>query len=248
MEHQLLDDQGNTYYNASGYSGFKTLTYDLSAYANMDFTVAWEGCMKYYEGYNGYDGDQIFIDDISLIEQAGGSPPGMPAAIVGFQYPNAGGEERYVIDPVTNATSYTWAVPSGWSIDIGQGSEYIIVTTSSTDGDVSVYATNSYGNSNAVTLSTRTAEAITSFPDTTDFDDESQHITTASATGFVFVNAGFRNHNNDDGDWRADKGGTGSSLTGPGDGTSSGQNDQNGTTTGYYLYVESSSPMFSKNF
>ena len=52
----------------SGYTGFKTLTYDLSAYANMDFTVAWEGCMKYYEGYNGYDGDQIFIDDISLIE------------------------------------------------------------------------------------------------------------------------------------------------------------------------------------
>ena len=43
----------------------KTLTYDLSAYANTDTcTVAWEGCMKYYDYYYN-EGDNIFIDNIS---------------------------------------------------------------------------------------------------------------------------------------------------------------------------------------
>ena len=244
----VADDLSNTYYNASSYGGlFKTLTYDLSAYANTDFTVAWEGCMKYYDQYY-KDGDNIFIDNISLTEDAGGSPPSTPGAITGFIYPNADAEQQYSIDPVTNATSYTWTVPSGWSIDNGQGSENITVTTSSTDGDVSVYASNSYGNSNTKSVAVKSAEIVTSFPDTTDFDDEVQHSGTANMTGFVFVNEGFRNVTTDDGDWRADRAGTGSVQTGPGNGSSSGQLDQNGSSTGYYLYVESSSPNFNSDF
>ena len=244
----VTDDQGNVYYNASSYNGaFKTLTYDLSAYANMDFTVAWEGCMKYYDQYY-KDGDNIFIDNISLTEKAGGSPPGSPGAITGFIYPNADAIQKYRIDPVTNATSYTWTVPSGWSIDNGQGSEKITVTTSSTDGNVTVYASNSYGNSNTKSVAVKSAEIVKSFPDTTDFDDEAQHSGTANMTGFVFVNEGFRNVTTDDGDWRADRNGTGSVQTGPGDGSGSGQPDQNGSSTGYYLYVESSSPNFNSDF
>jgi hypothetical protein len=53
-----------------------------------------------------------------------------------------------------------------------------------------------------------------------------------------------------DGDWRADRGGTSSTTTGPGDGTGSSQSDYNpGTDQGFYLYVESSTPNFpSKTF
>jgi len=247
----VSDDQGTIYYNASSYGGlFKTLTYDLSAYANIDFTVAWEGVMKYYDQYYN-DGDNIFVDNISLIEVSGGSPPSTPGVISAFTLPNAGSEQRYTIDPVSNATSYTWTVPSGWSIDFGQGSEYILATTTSTDGNVTVYASNQYGNSNTQTIAITTIEAITTYPDTSDFETEVQHSTVAGNTDFFFNTTGWRNYNSgDDGDWRSDKGGTGSTTTGPGTGAGSGQSDHNpGTTTGYYLYVESSSPNFpSKTF
>ena len=247
----VMDDQGTTYTNASSYGGlFKTLTYDLSAYANTDFTVAWEGCMKYYDQYY-RDGDNIFVDNISLIEQTAGTPPGTPGTISGFTLPNVGAEQRFTIDLVSNATSYTWSVPSGWSINFGQGTEYILVTTTSTDGNVTVYATNQYGNSGTQSIAITTIEAITTFPDISDFEDEVQHSTVGSSTNFFFNTTGWRNYNTgDDGDWRADRGGTGSTTTGPGDGSASGQSDHNpGTTLGYYLYVESSTPNFpSKTF
>ena len=49
-------------------------------------------------------------------------------------------------------SSYTWAVPSGWVINSGQGSTSINVTaaTGVSSGNISVYATNSCGNSGTV--------------------------------------------------------------------------------------------------
>jgi len=69
----VADDQGNTYYSGTNinYCGvWETLTYDLSAYANQDFTIAWESCAKYRYGYTsaGCGGDNVFIDNIVVVE------------------------------------------------------------------------------------------------------------------------------------------------------------------------------------
>jgi Immunoglobulin I-set domain. len=55
----------------------------------------------------------------------------------------------YSISPVTNATTYTWSVPTGWTITNGQGITSITVTSGSTgqNGDISVFAGNSCGTS-----------------------------------------------------------------------------------------------------
>ena len=245
----IADDQGNTYYNADN-GPHKTFTYDLSAYANTDIVVAWEGCMKYYDYYYG-EGDNIFIDNIIIVEQAGGTPPSAPGTISGNDYPN--GDQTgvtYSISPVNNATSYAWVTPVGWVITAGQGSTDLTVIAGSIDGNITVAATNSYGTSANATLAVKSAELERTFPYEVDFENEAQHSNTASNTGFEFVANGWRNVDGDDGDWRADAGGTPSVGTGPGDGSSSAQSDHSpGTIAGKYLYVESSSPNFpSKEF
>ena len=243
------DDQGNIYYNSDN-GAFKTFTYDLSLYAGQDFTVAWEGCMKYYYQYYN-EGDNIYIDNISITETSGGSPPSAPGTISGNDYPNADQTGiTYSVVAGGNVDTYTWTVPNGWSITAGQTTNTITVTAASADGDIEVYATNSYGTSSTTTLSVKSAEIENIFPYEIDFENEAQHSTTASATGFDFVANGWRNVDGDDGDWRADAGGTSSTTTGPGGGSSSGVADHNpGTSVGKYLYVEASSPNFpSKEF
>ena len=86
---------------------------------------------------------------------------------------------------------------------------------------------------------------ITTYPYESDFETEVQHSTVGSDIGFTFVKKGWRNATGDGTDWRADIGGTPSVTTGPGDGTSSGQLDHTpGTSTGFYLYLESSTPNY----
>ncbi len=60
----------------------------------------------------------------------------------------------YNIAAVTNATTYTWTVPTGWSITSGNGTNSIIVTsgTSGQNGNISVTAGNGCGTSSARTL------------------------------------------------------------------------------------------------
>ena len=51
------------------------MTYQLMQI--LDFVVAWEGCMKYYDYNITVKEIIIFIDNIVIVEQAGGSPPSM---------------------------------------------------------------------------------------------------------------------------------------------------------------------------
>jgi large repetitive protein len=62
--------------------------------------------------------------------------------------------QAYSISAVTNATTYTWTVPTGWSITGGVGTTSITVTTGSAgqNGNISVTAGNSCGTSTASTL------------------------------------------------------------------------------------------------
>lgn len=86
------------------------------------------------------------------------SAPNTPGSITGNTSVCSGQTATYSISPVSGATSYTWSVPSGSTIVSGQGSTSIQVQFGSTSGNISVYASNSCGNSSssqlAVTVST----------------------------------------------------------------------------------------------
>ena len=241
----IADINGETYFNGSN-GTWQQMEYNLSPYTGTNFIIAFETCNKYYTGYTtvGGGGDASFIDDIIITQTAGLSPPSTPGAISGNNYPNSGETVTYTIDPVTGADSYTWSAPTGWLIISGQGTTSVTVITDDNAGSVSVTATNTAGASAAQTLTVTSAVLVTSYPYETAFENESQHSTTASTSGFLFVVNGWRNVIGDDGDWRSDAGGTGSTGTGPGT-SSTGQSDHNpGTSSGKYLYIEASTPNY----
>lgn len=79
------------------------------------------------------------------------SPPAAPGIITGsVDVCQAIGGLTYSIDPVDGANTYTWTVPTGWTINSGQGTTQITVTSGSAgqNGSVSVTATNSCGGTN----------------------------------------------------------------------------------------------------
>ncbi len=71
----------------------------------------------------------------------------------------------YSIDPLANATAYTWSVPTGATITAGAGTTSITVTFGTTSGNVSVYGTSSCAagtsNSKAVTVNPSPTPTIT---------------------------------------------------------------------------------------
>ncbi|MBI2967693.1 MAG: gliding motility-associated C-terminal domain-containing protein [Bacteroidetes bacterium] len=73
--------------------------------------------------------------------------PATPGAIIGNATFCPGGVEPYSTGVVPGATSYTWTVPGGWTINSGQGTNSISVTTSASAGQVCVTASNSCGTS-----------------------------------------------------------------------------------------------------
>ncbi|MBB6609733.1 DUF3494 domain-containing protein [Pontibacter sp. Tf4] len=55
----------------------------------------------------------------------------------------------YSVVPVTGVSTYTWSVPTGWTIVSGQGTATITVTAGATNGNITVTATNDCGTSTA---------------------------------------------------------------------------------------------------
>ena len=74
------------------------------------------------------------------------SPPNTPASITQICQGNI---RTYTIAPVTNATSYTWTVPTNGQILSGQGTTSITVQNLTSTGTVSVFASNCKGNSSS---------------------------------------------------------------------------------------------------
>jgi len=93
--------------------------------------------------------------------------PAQPGAISGTvtQCPGVSGQ-TYSISAVSGATTYTWSVPTGWSITGGQGSTSLTVTTGSTgqNGNISVTAGNTCGTSSAQTLAVTVGAASPAQP------------------------------------------------------------------------------------
>jgi hypothetical protein len=77
-------------------------------------------------------------------------PPPAPAAIVGSTVICQGVASNYSIATVPGATSYSWALPAGWT---GGGSGNAINPTAGSSGTLSVVATNSCGAGAPQTLS-----------------------------------------------------------------------------------------------
>jgi len=78
------------------------------------------------------------------------SAPSSPATITGTSQQCAGVvNQTYSISDVLKATSYTWSVPTGWSITSGQGTNTIILTAGANgqNGDITVTASNGCGTS-----------------------------------------------------------------------------------------------------
>jgi RHS repeat-associated protein len=135
-------------------------------------------------------------DYIYVSQEAGGSPPDTPGTITGpttSLCPQVSGYEFY-INTVEDATSYTWSVPTGWSITAGQGDTLITVTTGQTTGssfEISVYASNDDGESDPSTIGSLTinaAPAITSHPSALSVcqEDPAQMSVTATGHGLTY--------------------------------------------------------------
>ena len=93
--------------------------------------------------------------------------PAQPGTITGTatQCPGLTGR-IYSIAAVTNATSYNWTVPSGWTITAGAGTTSITVTTGTAgqNGNVSVRSQNACGNSSYRTLAVTVSNATPAQP------------------------------------------------------------------------------------
>jgi hypothetical protein len=79
--------------------------------------------------------------------------PAQPGTISGNATLCSGTTHTYSISAVSGATGYTWSVPSGATINSGQGTTSINVTFGTNSGSISVTANNACGNSTARTKS-----------------------------------------------------------------------------------------------
>jgi Glycine rich protein/PKD-like domain/Secretion system C-terminal sorting domain len=76
-----------------------------------------------------------------------GGAPASPASVGGLTTLCESMVTTFTISPVVGATSYTWTVPVGTTINSGQGTTSIFVTIGTNSGNVSVTADNSCGSS-----------------------------------------------------------------------------------------------------
>ena len=85
------------------------------------------------------------------------SVPAIPGTITGpTNTVCSGGSYTYSIVNVTGATSYTWTVPAGWSINSGQGTNTVNITPAAyTTASISVVSVNACGNSTPKSLALR---------------------------------------------------------------------------------------------
>ena len=137
-----------------------------SAPGNFTIQVPWGAAIGTYNGtltvgsyYPSCAGNSY-----SISVSVSGSGPNTPGAISGntTQCPATAGE-IYSISAVPTATTYTWTVPTGWSITAGAGTNSITVTTGSfgQNGDITVTAGNTCGTSASSSLPVTISPPVT---------------------------------------------------------------------------------------
>ncbi|GAA4306433.1 ice-binding family protein [Nibribacter koreensis] len=120
--------------------------------------------------------------------------PGVITASNGTNNPCAGTQNvTYTVAPIPNATSYTWVVPTGWTITAGAGTNSITVTVGTGAGEISVRAVNPCGPSEKSILnvlpssaSPTAATSITGSP--APCTGETAEYSVSSETGATYFN------------------------------------------------------------
>jgi hypothetical protein len=133
-------------YSIAPFNTWIDIENDLSTYTSGNLTV--ETMFRVVGQY----GDLIFPSTYTTVTIA---LPLAPDGITGDETVAPASEQVYsVTTPAGDALSYVWTVPANWVITNGQGTNEITVTTGglTDDGDVSVYAVNAKGVSDAVDL------------------------------------------------------------------------------------------------
>ncbi len=80
------------------------------------------------------------------------APPTQPASISGNSGPCIGVSATYSVSAISGVNSYSWTVPTGWTITNGQGTNTITVISGSNAGNIAVTAANGCGISTAANL------------------------------------------------------------------------------------------------
>jgi len=98
---------------------------------------------------------QVCENSSSVVVTVSAGTPATPGTISGTtaQCPVLT-SQIYSISPVTNATTYSWTVPTGWAITAGAGTTSVTVTTGSAgqNGNITVAAGNACGTSASISL------------------------------------------------------------------------------------------------
>ncbi len=87
---------------------------------------------------NGIAGTCSYSDTVTVFGSE--STPATPGAITGNTTVCENATESYSIEAVANASSYNWTVPTGTTIQSGQGTTSISVVVGNTNGNISVRA------------------------------------------------------------------------------------------------------------
>ncbi len=128
------------------------------------------------------------IIDIGAYEAC--NAPAQPSTITGATTPCQGSSQTYSVTNVSGVT-YTWTVPTGWSITNGQGSNSITVTVGSSSGNISVTPSNSCGNGTArtlaVTVNTVPAQPSTITGNTTPCQNSTQVYSVTNVAGITYT-------------------------------------------------------------
>ncbi len=118
------DNSGNAYY--AGYF-VGTIDFDPDTSATGIFNITPVGSADF------------FVSKVC-------SPPLPAGPISGSVSVCSGQSSTYSISPVSGATSYVWTIPSGTTINSGQGTASIQITFGSTSGDITVTPVNACSN------------------------------------------------------------------------------------------------------
>jgi len=145
----FTDPTQGTSYAVSASLGGDTVIYNSNgtSFADTGLTAATQYYYKYYTSNNSCYSTGTTANATTRTSQ--------PGTITGTVTQCAGATgQTYSIAAVTGATSYSWTVPTGWSITAGAGTTSITVTagTAGQNGNVSVVANNTCGASTAQTL------------------------------------------------------------------------------------------------
>ncbi len=120
--------------------------------------------------------------------------PATPGAITGDAIVCPNSVKIYSILPVTNAASYTWTVPTGWTINSGQGTNEIEVTSSpicGATGNITVTASSGCATSDPSTLG---VSAVDTTPPSITTPASSSTVQCDGAGNTTALNAWVANH------------------------------------------------------